>query len=116
MRVLCTHCKEAYAPSKEERQLLGLSGEHVSYLHRSVGCKLCDNKGYKGRITVMELLVMDGDLDELVARRATTKELRAAALGKGFRSLADEGLQRVVDGVTSLVEVAREVDLTGRHG
>jgi type II secretory ATPase GspE/PulE/Tfp pilus assembly ATPase PilB-like protein len=88
----------------------------VSYLHRSVGCKQCDNKGYKGRTTVMEILVMDGDLDELVARRATAKEMRAAALGKGYRSLSDEGLQRVIEGTTSLVEVAREIDLTGRHG
>jgi type II secretory ATPase GspE/PulE/Tfp pilus assembly ATPase PilB-like protein len=116
VRVLCTHCKEAYAPSREERQLLGPSAEHVSYLHRSVGCKQCDNKGYKGRTTVMELLVMDGDLDELVARRATAKELRAAAMAKGYRSLSDEGLRRVLEGTTSLVEVAREIDLTGRHG
>ena len=115
VRVLCTHCKEAYAPSREERQFLGASAEHVSYLHRSVGCKQCDNKGFKGRITVMEILVMDADIDELVARRATTKELRAAALAKGFRSLAEEGMQRVVEGITSLAEVAREIDLTGRH-
>ena len=115
VRVLCTHCKEAYAPSREERQFLGASAEHVSYLHRSVGCKLCDNKGFKGRTTVMEILVMNSDIDELVARRATTKELRAAALATGFRSLADEGMQRVVDGITSLAEVAREIDLTGRH-
>ena len=115
VRVLCNHCKEAHAPSKEERLLLGPMGDRVSYLHRSVGCKNCDNKGYRGRTTVMELLVMDGDLDELVARRATTKELRTAALAKGFRSLASEGLQRVADGITSLAEVAREIDLTGRH-
>jgi len=115
VRMLCNHCKEAHAPSKEERLLLGPMGDRVSYLHRSVGCKNCDNKGYRGRTTVMELLVMDGDLDELVARRATTKELRTAALAKGFRSLASEGLQRVADGITSLAEVAREIDLTGRH-
>src|SRR5690242_19765616 len=116
VRVLCTHCKEAYAPSKEERQLLGTAADHVSYLHRAVGCKQCDNKGYKGRTTVMEILLMDGDLDELVARRATAKELRTAAMAKGYRSLSDEGLQRVIEGTTSLVEVAREIDLTGRHG
>ena len=115
VRMLCNHCKEAHAPSKEERLLLGPMGDKVSYLHRSVGCKNCDNKGYRGRTTVMELLLMDSDLDELVARRATTKELRTAALAKGFRSLASEGLQRVADGITSLAEVAREIDLTGRH-
>src|SRR3990172_5040353 len=104
VRVLCTHCKEAYAPSREERHLLGPTGEKVSFLHRSVGCKQCDNKGFKGRTAIMELLVMDVDLDELVARRATAKEMRVAAMAKGFRSLSDEGLQRAVDGTTSLTE------------
>jgi type II secretory ATPase GspE/PulE/Tfp pilus assembly ATPase PilB-like protein len=116
VRMLCSHCKEAYAPSKEERLLLGTIGDKVSFLHRSVGCKQCENKGFKGRAAIMELLVMDGDLDELVARRATAKELRAAAMSKGYRSLSDEGLQRVADGTTSLTEVAREIDLTARHG
>jgi general secretion pathway protein E/type IV pilus assembly protein PilB len=62
----------------------------------------------------MEILHMDSDLDELVARRASPRELRGAANAKNFRSLADEGVQRVVDGTTSLAEVARAIDLTGR--
>ena len=113
VRVLCAHCKEAYAPTNEERRLLG---KEITYMHRPVGCKHCENKGYKGRITIMELLVMDGDLDELVARRATAKELRTAALAKGYQPLAEAGLQRVIDGTTSLAEIGRAVDLTGRFG
>jgi type II secretory ATPase GspE/PulE/Tfp pilus assembly ATPase PilB-like protein len=116
VRTLCNHCKEAYAPSVEERALIGPNAEKVSYLHRPVGCKQCGNKGYKGRTAIMELLIMDGDLDELVSRRATAKELRAAAMAKGYRPLADEGMQRVIDGVTSMSELARAVDLTGRYG
>jgi general secretion pathway protein E/type IV pilus assembly protein PilB len=115
VRMLCSHCKEAYAPSREERQLLGPAAEKVSFLHRAVGCKQCDNKGFKGRGAILEILLMDADLDELVARRATAKEMRAAAMAKGFRSLSDEGLQRAVEGLTSLSEVAREIDLTGRY-
>ena len=114
VRVLCSHCKEAYAPSQEERALLGPTGDTTSFLYRPVGCKHCGNKGYRGRTPIMELLVMDSDMDELVARRATAKELRAEAVSKGFRSLAEEGLGRVLDGSTSLAEVARTVDLTGR--
>ncbi|HSN41160.1 MAG TPA: ATPase, T2SS/T4P/T4SS family [Burkholderiales bacterium] len=116
VRVLCPHCKEAYEPSPEERALLGHSLQAVSHLYRAAGCKQCDNKGYKGRTAIMELLVMDADLDELLARRATAKELRAAAMAKDFRPLAEEGLQRVIDGVTSLAEVSRAIDLTGRYG
>jgi type II secretory ATPase GspE/PulE/Tfp pilus assembly ATPase PilB-like protein len=114
VRVLCTHCKEAYAPSQEERMLLGAAADRASFLYRPVGCKHCGNKGYRGRTPIMELLLMDSDLDELVARRATAKELRAEAVTKGFRTLAEEGINRVIEGVTSLAEVARTVDLTGR--
>jgi type II secretory ATPase GspE/PulE/Tfp pilus assembly ATPase PilB-like protein len=54
-------------------------------------------------------------MDELVARRSTAKELRTAAMAKGFRPLAEAGMQRVLDGVTTLAELARAVDLTGRY-
>jgi general secretion pathway protein E/type IV pilus assembly protein PilB len=62
----------------------------------------------------MEILHMDSDLDELVARRASPKEMRDAAFAKNFRSLAEEGVARVVEGSTSLAEVARAIDLTSR--
>jgi type II secretory ATPase GspE/PulE/Tfp pilus assembly ATPase PilB-like protein len=116
VRVLCSHCKEAYAPTAEERQLLGRDAADVRHLYRPVGCRHCEKKGYRGRTAIMELLVMDGDLDELVARRATAKEMRAAALARNFSPLAEEGLRRVIDGTTSLAEVSRTVDLTGRYG
>ncbi len=114
VRVLCPRCKEAYAPTPEERQVLGIAAENANQVYRPVGCAKCNNKGYKGRSAVMELLVMDGDIDELVARRSTAKELRAAALAKHFRPLAEEGIARVIDGSTSLAEVSRCIDLTGR--
>jgi len=116
LRVLCPHCREAYTPTREESGLLDRYEQSVSYLYRPVGCKQCDSKGYKGRTAVMELLVMDADLDELVARGATARELRATAIAKDFKPLAQVGLQRVVEGITSLAEVSRAIDLTGRYG
>ncbi len=114
VRSLCTHCKEAYLPNEEERILLGQHIGPDQKLYRPVGCPKCNHRGYKGRSAVLEILHMDADMDELVARRATTRELREAAMSKGFRPLAEEGLQRVVEGVTSLSEVARAIDLTSR--
>ncbi|HVY06061.1 MAG TPA: GspE/PulE family protein [Burkholderiales bacterium] len=114
VRVLCTYCKEAYTPSIEERQLLsGESGGDFK-VYRPVGCNRCNHRGYRGRTTVMEILHMDADLDELIARRASPKEIRDTAFAKNFRSLAEEGVARVVEGTTSLAEVARAIDLTGR--
>jgi type II secretory ATPase GspE/PulE/Tfp pilus assembly ATPase PilB-like protein len=114
VRLLCTQCREAYAPSREERQILGLEPDSAVKLYRPVGCKHCNFRGYKGRASVMEILRMDSDLDELVAHRATARELRNAALEKGFRPLVEEGIERILDGSTSIAEVARSIDLTQR--
>jgi general secretion pathway protein E/type IV pilus assembly protein PilB len=115
VRVLCSQCKEPYQPGREERMLLGELADQDPTLYRPVGCRQCDNKGYRGRTPVLEILVMDADMDELVARRSTAKELRATAMAKGFRPLADAGMQRVLDGITTLAELSRAVDLTGRY-
>ncbi len=115
VRVLCPACKAAYAPTAAERALLGLAAAADHLIFKSVGCTACSGKGYKGRTPIMELLLMDADLDELVARGATAREFRSAAQRKGFHSLAEAGIRRVLDGETTLAEVLRAVDLTLRH-
>jgi len=115
VRKLCPHCSEAYTPEPWEMRLLGLSPERAApELHRAVGCARCDFQGYRGRTAIMEMMRMDSDLDELVARRAGQREIRNVARAKGFRSLAEDGVRRVLDGTTSLDELARVVDLTER--
>jgi len=115
IRVLCRHCKEPYAPSAAEIKLLGiLPDQPEQTIYRPVGCDLCERNGYNGRVAIMELLKMDPDIDELIARRATAREIKTLALEKGFRPLVEDAIQRVMDGVTSLSEVSRVVDLTHR--
>jgi type II secretory ATPase GspE/PulE/Tfp pilus assembly ATPase PilB-like protein len=114
VRILCPACKEPYTPGEEERRALGLAQASDVTLYRPVGCAKCNSKGYKGRMALMEVLRMDGDLDELIARRATAREIRNVAIEKGFRTLSEDGIQRALDGTTSLEEVSRVVDLTGR--
>jgi type II secretory ATPase GspE/PulE/Tfp pilus assembly ATPase PilB-like protein len=114
VRALCQQCREAYAPSIEERQVLGLSLDSGLHIYRPRGCKHCNQKGYRGRTAVMELLHMDSELDEAIGRRATLHELKQLALAKSFRPLVDDAIARVLDGTTSLAEVARGVDLTPR--
>jgi general secretion pathway protein E/type IV pilus assembly protein PilB len=116
VRLLCTHCRIEYRPSLEEKHILGLPPESGATIwrQRDGGCAHCNHRGYKGRAAIMEMLHMDPDIDELVARRATGRELRRMAVEKGFRSLAEEGVARVLDGSTSIAEVSRSVDLTSR--
>ncbi|WP_312437451.1 ATPase, T2SS/T4P/T4SS family [Janthinobacterium sp.] len=117
VRKLCPHCKETAVADEVERRLLGLQPEDppASVCH-AVGCERCAHQGYKGRLAIMELLKMTPELDEMTARRASGRELKSAARAGGFHALVDDGLRRVREGVTTLEEVARVVDLTDRLG
>jgi type II secretory ATPase GspE/PulE/Tfp pilus assembly ATPase PilB-like protein len=115
VRKLCTHCREAVIADDVERRLLGLGAEAgPQTIYRAVGCDHCAHQGYKGRIAIMELLKMTPALDEMVARRASSRELKNAAAASGFHSLIDDGVRRVMEGVTTLEEIGRVVDLTER--
>jgi len=115
VRRLCMHCREPFIADALERHLLGLAPEGESRtIYRAVGCERCAHQGYKGRLAIIELLKMNAELDELVARRASQRELRAAARSAGYRTLVDDGMRRVLEGATTLEEISRVVDLTDR--
>ena len=114
IRRLCKQCKQPYEATAAECRLLGTNSDRAPTIYRSVGCDHCDYQGYKGRVAIMEILKMDSDLDELVAHRATVRELLKNAVTKGFRTLSDDGVRRVLDGSTALEELMRIVDLTDR--
>jgi general secretion pathway protein E/type IV pilus assembly protein PilB len=115
VRKLCPHCRKAHPAGKEELRLLGIEhARQTPILYRPTGCQQCEYQGYRGRIAIMEILRIDGDLDELIVRRATHREIHNTAIEKGFHPLAEDGLRRAVEGVTSIEEIARVVDLTER--
>jgi type II secretory ATPase GspE/PulE/Tfp pilus assembly ATPase PilB-like protein len=114
VRKLCRTCRQAYDPDVRERRLLGAGNTESLAIFRAVGCEQCDYQGYRGRMSIMELLKIDGGIDELIARRATTREIVTAAHSKGFRPLAEDGIRLVRTGVTSIEELMRVVDLTDR--
>jgi type II secretory ATPase GspE/PulE/Tfp pilus assembly ATPase PilB-like protein len=115
MRRLCTHCREPYHPEDElTLKILGVEPDWTGDIYRASGCEHCDNTGYRGRVAIMELFKMNGDIDELIARRATGREIREAARRTGFRTLAEDAVSRVLNGQTSLDEISRIVDLTDR--
>ncbi len=115
VRRLCNHCKVGYTPDDDgTRRVLGVDGEWQGEIFRHAGCDVCDNTGYKGRLAIMELFKMDTDIDELIARRATGREIKEAARRRGFRSLAEDAVARVLAGDTDIDEISRIVDLTDR--
>jgi type II secretory ATPase GspE/PulE/Tfp pilus assembly ATPase PilB-like protein len=114
VRRLCRHCAVAERPEGAARRLLGLDDDDERSIMRAVGCEHCDHTGYRGRVAIMELFKLDSEIDELIARHATAKEIREAARQKGYRPLAEDAIGRVLDGQTSLDEISRVVDLTDR--
>ncbi len=115
VRRLCTHCKTPYQADDHEARLLGSPADAPRpVVFRPCGCERCDYQGYRGRLAIMEILRMNADLDELVAKRGTAREIRQLATQIGFVPLADDGLRRVLDGSTSIEELARVADLTDR--
>ncbi len=115
VRRLCERCKEPYQLGEMERNLLALKvTDKQQVIYRPKGCRRCENSGYKGRIALMEVLRFDEEMDELLARGGTQGDLLRLAISKGFRTLAEVGTGRVIDGSTSLEEVTRVVELTSR--
>ena len=109
VRKLCGDCKDSIemkSPFTDSR-----TTDEQLIVYRPAGCPACADQGYRGRMALMEILLFEPDMDELVARRGTPRELYCMALEKGFKSLADAGMSKIVEGTTSLEEVARVVDL-----
>lgn len=114
VRVLCPHCKEAHKPDEMERKILRLKPSEKPQIYKPKGCKKCNQNGYRGRMAIVELLRIDSDFDSLVSRRAHLDELQNLARNKGFITLAEDGVRRILEGHTSLSEVMRVIDLTSR--
>jgi len=114
VRVLCPHCKESAKPTAEERRVLGLKRTETAEVFEAKGCKRCNLSGYRGRMAIVEILRIDAEMDALISRRAHLDELKTLALNKGFITLAEDGVRRILEGYTSIEEVMRVIDLTSR--
>jgi len=113
VRLLCDNCKEEYTPSAEEKELLESAGTDVKeiYKARQGGCDQCHGQGYKGRVAVAEILLFDEEMDEIIAKNGSKGEIKRLAVQKGFKSIREDGILKVLEGKTSLEALAKVVDL-----
>ncbi len=114
VRKLCQKCKEIHTPNDQERRVLGLQPNDERTIFKAIGCTACGNRGYKGRLAIMEILRFDTGLDELVARSASIQEMTDYAISRGFVPIVEDGIRCVLNGLSTLEEVGRVVDLTER--
>lgn len=108
-RRICSACKTPYEPSADERTMLERLGAAGITLYRGAGCAACDGHGYKGRVGIFELLVIDAGLRSLIMRDPSHDVIAEYARAHGFQSLLNDGLSKVGQGVISLQELMRVV-------
>jgi type IV pilus assembly protein PilB len=111
-RKLCAHCCEMYNPSVDELLRNRVSPDVAAAsdgmaFYRKRGCPRCGQTGYKGRIGIFQLFVMSEELESLAVKRANREEIETTAIQQGMRTLWDDGLSKVMSGVTSLEELGR---------
>ena len=110
VRRICSNCREEVEPNPEILMDLGMKPEdHADKkFYRGMGCDKCNNTGYKGRVGLFELMIMNDDLREMVMENATADDLREKARGYGMIPLREYGINYVFEGVTTADEVLRE--------
>jgi len=111
VRRLCPRCRVEAPPDEREVRRLGLAaGDGPFFRPEPKGdCEICAGVGYKGRVGLYELFVLDGDLADQITEGAPVHRIRAAAVEKGMQTLPGNGLERARAGVTSLEEILRVV-------
>jgi type IV pilus assembly protein PilB len=105
VRRTCTKCMKEYSPDKVLLESYGLSPELRYY--KGEGCGYCNNIGYKGRVGIFEILVVDDDIRRLISANASEDDIFRAAKKQGMRTLVEDGLEKVREGLTTIEEVER---------
>ncbi|MDB5490519.1 MAG: type secretion system family protein [Micavibrio sp.] len=113
VRKVCKECRQAYQPDEAECHILKVdpSDPPTVYKAKQGGCQACAGSGYKGRIAVAEILTFDEELDEIIASNGSKAELRKKAVEKGFKNMKDDGILKILDGITTLQSLATVVDI-----
>ncbi len=110
VRRICENCKEEFQPTEEMLMELNLTPDDVAgqTFFYGKGCDYCNKTGYRGRLGIFEIMVLDDDIRELIMQRASSNVLRAEARKRGMRTLREAGLLAITEGITTIEEVVKE--------
>jgi type IV pilus assembly protein PilB len=110
IRRVCEKCKQPEEVPLQALLNVGFSEAEAPNieLYRGRGCDECNQRGYKGRVGIYEVMVVGEDIRELILSGASAVELRRKAMEEGMIGLRQSGLQKIRDGITTIDEVVRE--------
>ena len=111
VRKICQKCKVPYEPDQKELDLVGLTQDQIpdGILYKGRGCKECFGTGFKGRIGIFELFLIDDEIRELINSKADSMKLKSVGISKGMRTLREDGILKVIKGITTVQELARVI-------
>jgi type II secretory ATPase GspE/PulE/Tfp pilus assembly ATPase PilB-like protein len=106
-RKLCKNCREAYVPTSIELENLGLDAFTFQgkTIYRAKGCHECQSTGYRGRTVIHELMIIDDDIRALIMQKSDASIIKKAAISKGMTTLRIDGINKVLEGITTPVEL-----------
>jgi type IV pilus assembly protein PilB len=107
VRTICPECTTEYYAPKSVLVQLGVDEDEKMRLSRGKGCPACYDSGFKGRMGLYELLEVDQEIQPLILSNPSSDLLRSYVKQRGHKTLKDLGYQKVLEGVTTIEEVAR---------
>lgn len=110
VRKICLRCLEKYQPDEGLLKSLGLTPD--TKLNKGSGCESCKDIGYKGRNGIFEILFVNDKIKTMISNEASEEKIIKAAKASGMRTMSDDGMQKVIKGVTTLDEIERVLDTT----
>jgi type IV pilus assembly protein PilB len=109
IRKVCNYCKVPYNPSRDVLENLGFQIDESVTFYKGEGCNRCSNTGYKGRMAISEILPISPEIQKMILKRASSKEISAQAKREGMKTLLDDAMTKAAEGLTTLEEVVRVV-------
>jgi len=113
LRRLCVHCKKKETPSEERAEFLQMLGMDPANVWVHQGCEKCRSRGYTGRLGIYELLSVDDQLRDIIARNPNVAEFKRICIERGMTTLRQDGLAKATQGLTSVEEVLRATESGG---
>lgn len=109
IRRVCKKCREEYVPSDIELEEIGTTRQAMqgARIYKAVGCPSCSNSGYAGRTVVHELMVIDDEIRHLIIKSMDGGTIKKKAVEKGMRTLREDGIGKVMQGITTIEELMR---------
>jgi type IV pilus assembly protein PilB len=128
IRTLCKECKQEYETgekesriitnilgemkvSGKEESMMGHTPEVTYHIYHPVGCSHCGGTGYDGRVGIFEAIMMNAEIEKILITNPSEREVRAASKNQGIPSLREDGIIKVLEGITSFDELSKTVDL-----